>query len=58
VLVTCHTRELAFHVSKRYARFRKVLASVEGGVLNCVLGVLNCVLAIVEDGGSFEVASW
>lgn len=41
VLVMCHTRELAFQISKEYERFSKYMPSVKvssGGVLGGVGG--------------------
>lgn len=41
VLVMCHTRELAFQISKEYERFSKYMPSVKVGVklLNQIFGI-------------------
>lgn len=38
VLVTCHTRELAFQISKEYERFSKYMPGVKVGSLTSVTG--------------------
>lgn len=42
VLVMCHTRELAFQISKEYERFSKYMPSVKVGLLGCCAGYLPC----------------
>lgn len=39
VLVMCHTRELAFQISKEYERFSKYLQSIKVCVFDLFLGV-------------------
>ncbi|KAH7953680.1 hypothetical protein HPB49_011151 [Dermacentor silvarum] len=41
VLVMCHTRELAFQISKKYERFSKYLPSVRVGVLFGGMNIAN-----------------
>lgn len=38
VLVMCHTRELAFQISKEYERFSKYMPSVKVSLLRCCVG--------------------
>lgn len=43
VLVMCHTRELAFQISKEYERFSKYMPSVKvGGLSSGAVGYLPC----------------
>lgn len=40
VLVMCHTRELAFQISKEYERFSKYMPSVKVSLLRCCVWVM------------------
>jgi len=39
VLVLCHTRELAFQISKEYERFSKYMSTIKVNILPMLVGV-------------------